>query len=265
MASSADMENLRSKVIELSERDTSIEYIYIKPVALSKLIGLYKIKVNDFSFNRALRFTDVNGNFPSFSSFLRYPGILVKYLLQKITKKYVVNDPKPFLVTDAVDFIEKHIEEGSRVLEVGAGNSTIWFLAHGCRVTSFEHNRDWARDIEESAKRLKKHIPSMLEIQICEGDEAINSMALLDCDYDVILIDSMNAFTSRFEAIRVLKEKLSPGGILVLDNSDGVVNWKALAEMDGVISKRFTGYAYNCPVVCETTIWSASDIKKSQQ
>ena len=61
---------------------------------------------------------------------------MTKYLIQKLTKKYVVRNAKPFLVTDAVDFIEKNIADGSRVLEVGAGNSTIWFLAHGCRVTS---------------------------------------------------------------------------------------------------------------------------------
>lgn len=187
---------------------------------------------------------------------------MTKYLIQKLTKKYVVRNPKPFLVTAALDFIEKNIADGSRVLEVGAGNSTIWFLAHGCRVTSFEHDKDRAKDIENSAKRLRNYLPGMLEIKVCEGDGALTRMAELDGNYDVILIDSMNAFTSRFESIKILKEKLSLSGILVLDNSDGVVNWKALAEMDGVTSKKFIGYAYNCPVICQTTVWYASDINR---
>ena len=102
----------------------------------------------------------------------------------------------------------------------------------------------------------------MLEIKVCEGDGALTRMAELDGNYDVILIDSMNAFTSRFESIKILKEKLSLSGILVLDSSDGVVNWKALAEMDGVTSKKITGYAYNCPVVSQTTVWYASDINR---
>lgn len=67
MATSKKIENLRSKVIKLSERDIRIEYSYKRPTFLWKLIGLYTIKVNDFSFERALRFTDVDGNFPSFS------------------------------------------------------------------------------------------------------------------------------------------------------------------------------------------------------
>jgi len=145
---------------------------------------------------------------------------------------------------------------------VGAGNSTIWLLSHGCSVTSFEHDKDWAKDIENSAKRLRNYLSGMLEIKVCEGDDALTRMAEFDGNYDVILIDSMNAFTSRFESIKILNEKLSPSGILVLDNSDGVVNWKALAEMDGVTSKKFTAYAYNCPVFCQTTVWHASDINR---
>lgn len=146
------------------------------------------------------------------------------------------------------------------VLEVGAGNSSLWFLSKGCRVLSFEHNKEWANDIMQHAEKAYSNDLKNLQLEICQGSEALRKMSNVSGNFDIILIDSMNAFTSRFEALKILKNKVSANGILVLDNSDGPVNWKALREMQNLKYKRFTGYAYNCPLVCQTTIWRGSDI-----
>lgn len=254
------LESFRAELIKLDETEIEIDYVYKKPVFFRKLLGLCTINVNHFSFERAVRFTDIDGNLPSFRSALSYPGILIKYSIQKLTKKYVVKNPKPFLVTDAVDYIEKTITDDCKVLEVGAGNSTLWFLRHGCKVKSIEHNSSWAKDIEENAKKITNGTSAELDLKVFEGEEALEYMSKIDQKFDIILIDSMNFYTSRYESIKILKEKLTADGILVLDNSDGVVNWKAVSEMDGVKSEVFTGYAFNCPFVCQTTVWHASDI-----
>ena len=112
----------------------------------------------------------------------------------------------------------------------------------------------------KAAKKAYPNDSKNLQLDICQGSEALHKMSHLSEKFDIVLIDSMNEFTSRFEAIKILKNKVSEDGILVLDNSDGPVNWKAASEMQNVKFERFSGYAYNCPVVCQTTIWQGSDI-----
>ncbi len=252
----------KSEISNLDERDIHIEIFYENPVFLRRIFGLYTIKVNQFKFKRFLRLTDFDGWLPSVKSAVFYPFIMFKYFHQKVTKRYVVKSPKPFIVVDAVDYIEKFIGEvgnACKVLEVGAGNSSLWFLKKGCSVLSFEHNAVWADDIVKHARDFSPDIDSKFKIEVCQGFEALKKMSDISEKFDIVLIDSMNEFTSRFEVIKLLKSRVSANGILILDNSDGPVNWRAMAEMQGVKGKRFTGYAYNCPVVSQTTIWHAKD------
>lgn len=250
----------RDRIVKLPEEDINIEIYYKKPKFLRQLLGLYSINVNDFIYSRALRFTDFDGRLPSIKSTLKYPGILLEYAFQKISKRFVMKYPKPFLVVDAVDYIKKHIDNRSKVLEVGAGNSTLWFLKNGCNVTSLEHDKEWAEEILKNAKMYNSLRFSNLSIKVCEGQEALKFLKDSTEKYDVILVDSMNFHTSRYESIKILKNRLTKNGILVLDNSDGVVNWKAMDVMRGVKCKKFSGYAYNCPYVSQTTVWHSTDI-----
>lgn len=250
----------RDQIVKLPEEDINIQIYYDKPKFLRQLLGLYSIKVNEFSYSRALRITDFDGRLPSLKSTFKFPGIILKYALQKINKRYVMKKPKPFIVVDAVDYIAKHLHTGSKVLEVGAGNSTLWFLENGCEVTSIEHDKRWAKEILSHAKRSNRFCFSNLTMKVCEGAQALQFLDDTNNKYDVILVDSMNFHTSRYEAIKILKNRLTENGILVLDNSDGIVNWKAMNVLKGIERKQFSGYAYNCPYVSQTTIWHSNDI-----
>ena len=264
MAKDDSFDALQKRVVKLDEDQLNINFSYKRPILLNKILGLHTISVNEYTFRRALRFKDILGNRPSFRSSLKFPGILFKYVFQKLSKNYILKKPLPFLVVDAVDFIEKHISTGSKVLEVGAGNSTLWFLKKGCNVTSIEHNKKWAKEIIIHGEEIIKKDGGKLLIEVSKGEEALTYLSKLDQNFDLILIDSMNEYTSRYEALKILKDKLSVDGIIILDNSDGVVNWKALAVLNGVKKRTFTGYAYNCPFVCQTTIWQALDIKSQK-
>ena len=103
------LHDFRKELVNLKEDEIEVDFEYNNFVFFRRLIGLYKVNVNKYSFQRALRFTDIDGRLPSLKSAIRYPFILIKYAFQKITKKYIVNNPKPFLVVDAVHHIKKHI------------------------------------------------------------------------------------------------------------------------------------------------------------
>ena len=80
------------------------------------------------------RLRDFEGNAPSMHSLLRLPRIVRTYLASR--RKPILDEPVPFLVLDAIAFLDEILEPGMRVLEVGGGNSTLWFLAHGAHVTT---------------------------------------------------------------------------------------------------------------------------------
>ena len=255
----------RADVVQLPEKDIKIDMYYSSNNIIKKLLGLYTIKVNGYKFKRPLRITDCEGNLPSLRSTLVFPGILLKYAINKIRKRFVVKNPKPFIVVDAVDFIQKRLFVGAKVLETGAGNSTLWFLSQKCVVTSVEHDEFWAKDIAAKAKKIDGFNPSNLSLKVANGKDALNYLSEINDKFDVILIDSMNKFLSRYESIKLVRNKLTKDGILVLDNSDGMVNWKAMSLMDGIDYRTFTGYAYNCPIVTQTTAWEAHNIVSSNK
>ncbi|GAB1268580.1 hypothetical protein NBRC116493_18330 [Aurantivibrio infirmus] len=249
---------VRKNLTQLDENEINIQIFYKNESVISRLIGLYSIDINGFNFRIPLRFCDYEGRFPSLASAVRFPFILLGYVINKLTNTYIMKSPKPFIVVDAVKFIEKRISKGTKVLEVGAGNSTLWFLGKGCDVTSVEHDEIWAKEILSRADSSTSVLGGALVIEKRQGNEALTFLNSLNQKYDVILVDCMNAYTSRYEVMKIVRQKLNPNGILVLDNSDGPVNWKAVDLMGASNVRVFTGYAYNCPFVCQTRIWDAN-------
>src|SRR4051812_924452 len=59
--------------------------------------------------------------------------------------------PLPWYTYPAIRFLENRLPTGLEVLEYGAGNSTLWWMARANSVMSIETDRSWA---ERTQKRL---------------------------------------------------------------------------------------------------------------
>ena len=203
----------------------------------------------------SLRFTDYEGNRPSLYSVSRLPYVMKTYLAAK--QNPIMEKPVPFIVLDAIKFLAPIVKPGTKVMEIGGGNSSLWFLEKGAELTTYEHDVDWAQmvlsRINEEPVRFNENNFSLRVMQGTQTIKDINNME--DGSFDIILIDSMNDFTRRNECVRAAIKKIKKGGWLILDNSDNPVNWGGAELLEGKEKYKFTGYSPMALFVCQTTFW----------
>ena len=136
------------------------------------------------------RFTDLDGYSPSPYSVLRLPASIWSKWRRR--SQLLMSDPMPWLVYDAIAFLEDKVGPDCRILEVGGGNSSIWFLQKGAWVTSLESDELWAEAIKSRVRDdAKIQDPSRHTLVNLAGDDAIEYIAALeDQAFDIALIDS---------------------------------------------------------------------------
>lgn len=203
----------------------------------------------------SLRFTDYEGNRPSAYSVLRLPYVVKTWLQTR--KSPLLPQPVPFLVLDAIRMLDQVLQPGMTVVEAGGGNSTLWFLEKGAKVTTYEHDATWASNIQHTIRMepMRFHETNS-KMKVMQGAAAVADMALMpDHSIDIALIDCMNDFTRRNDCIRALRDKVKPGGWIVLDNSDNPLNWIGADLLEGREMHRFSGFAPMGLFVCQTTFW----------
>ena len=232
---------------------------YQKPV-IDKLLGRTTLEWqcddgHKEKLRASLRFTDYEGNKPSFYSVRKLPYVIKTYLQSK--KSPLLHNPVPFLTMDAIRFLDSMIRPGVRVLEVGGGNSSLWFLERGVNLTTYEHDLEWGMMVLNEVKQNPMHYhEERFNLKMMQGRDTINDLGKLPKQsFDILLIDSMNDHTRRIECLRVATQKVKPGGWIVLDNSDNPANWSADELMKGKEMHRFTGYSPMSLFVCQTTFW----------
>ncbi len=203
----------------------------------------------------SLRLTDYEGNMPSFYSVRKLPYVLKTYLQSK--KSPLIKNPVPFLTMDAIRFLDGLIRPGLRVLEIGGGNSSLWFLDHGVNLTTYEHDKDWGMMLmNEVQKNANKYHQERFNLKMMEGIDTIKDLEKLPNEsFDILLIDSMNDHTRRTACLRAAMSKVKERGWIVLDNSDNPANWCADEMLEGKEMHRFTGYAPMSLFVGQTTFW----------
>ncbi len=207
------------------------------------------------SLQASLRFTDYEGNAPSAYSVLRLPYIFKTWMQSRHSP--ILEEPVPFIVMDAIRFLENIVQPGMTVVEAGGGNSSLWFLERNAMVSTYEHSSEWAGFIQKTVREnpLRFHEKNF-NIKVMQGQSAIADMALIpDQSLDIVLVDCMNDFTRRNDCMEVLMTKVKKGGWMVLDNSDNPVNWVGADLLKGKEMHRFSGFAPMGLFVCQTTFW----------
>ena len=194
------------------------------------------------------RVQDWEGNWPSLYSVLRLPYVIWTYLQGK--RSYILPKPVPFLVLDAIKRLDGLVGPGAKVLEIGGGNSTLWFLSKGAQVTTFDHDAEWVKSIELAARGNER-----LRITVAIGQEAVRLIdALPDQTIDLALVDSTGHIPATL-CIPSVRRKLKRGGWLVLDNSDMPANWRGVEMMADKDRERYVGYSPMAFKVGQTSFW----------
>jgi hypothetical protein len=159
----------------------------------------------------------------------------------------------PWLTYGAIDFIEHSISPKARVLELGGGSSTAFWVDRGNPLTTVETNPDWAKKIQDTLgvdPGLFKLIvtPMESEDELCELEGEL---------FDVILNDFVGGIP-RHELAAWIVKHVSKDGYIIWDNSDRVDCRPALESLrqEGFEELAFFGLGPGNSYAFQTSILS---------
>lgn len=168
------------------------------------------------------------------------------WLRHKMTGVYSV---RPWWVYSAIREANLLVRPADRVLEVGAGYSTLW-LAQRCQeVCSIEENEVWSGVVSDQARALGLH-----NMTILAGDSrAIFADQIASNRWDIIVIDGPR---DRLEIFHDLLREENQPRIVIYDDTDKLENRAAIEKQTPNYNQRtYRGFKPQTLHVCETTIF----------
>jgi SAM-dependent methyltransferase len=199
---------------------------------------------------RAGRFHTARGPMP-LSAWARYPAVWLRARRGTVPER-------PWIVPAAIGWLRRRIRSGWSILELGSGRSTVWFSRRGASVISLEDNEFWH---QRTAERLAEEGLGV-DLRVMSIEEFPSHVASLpDRAFDLVVVDFLEApGVSRIDALRPAREKVRPGGHLLLDDSDRPGYAGAYELLEGWRERRFVGVKDEWPEACETTIFTRPEI-----
>lgn len=158
-------------------------------------------------------------------------------------------NPLPWIVYEAIRFLDDHATSEMTVFEYGAGNSTRWWASRVAKVTSCENDQAWVNEISPTLppNATVRYVPLTQE-------SAYTHAAVGDSTrYDIIVVDGR----MRVECVRNCLPALKPRGLLVLDNSERRIYHEAMEFMEENGFKRtdFSGIGPIATIQSTTSIF----------
>ncbi len=166
--------------------------------------------------------------------------------------KYSGKRSLPWFTYGAIDFIDCQIPPKVRVLELGGGGSTLFWLDKGASVVTIETDSTWHTTLEQVVgPRAKWTLINMEKIDTVSLNSAPLGM------FDVIVND--HAGGNRAEVATWLLEHLNKDGYIIWDNSDRREYLEGLLQIRGagLGSVAFFGLGPINSYAWETTIFSS--------
>lgn len=150
---------------------------------------------------------------------------------------------RPHLPEDTIKFLEKALIVKKSVLEIGAGDSTVWFAQRATKVISVEHDAVFYAAVTEKCEKL-----GLKNVRLILKDINKEKIGLRNL-FDVALVDNKG---DRTKAMEFAMRRLKPGGLVVLDD----VNWKISAGARKLVEEaEWSVVATHQGEVRKTTIW----------
>lgn len=128
------------------------------------------------------------------------------------TRESVLGDgrPVPMMSYGLVEYLLSLDLSAAAVLELGAGQSTLFWSERARSVCTLEHDPEWLSRISRENRgnvRTVEVIP----------DGYADALSAIEDKFDIIVID---CGANRYECARRVGPKLRKGGMIILDNSD---------------------------------------------
>jgi len=163
----------------------------------------------------------------------------------------LVRHPFPRFTVPAVEYLDEHLGEGTRILEWGAGFSTVWFKTRGCITNTVEHDPGWHATIQSHIEP-----PSWIELRAL-GPRYVAPVESIG-EYDAIVIDGrMREECARFVAGQIRSGLHKPGAMVVFDDTNRPKYRNAVRELQSLSTDQETFAGTSTTVLDKlTTIFS---------
>lgn len=200
---------------------------------------------------RAGRFHTARGPM-GLSGWLRYPAAWARARTGRTPER-------PWIVPAAIGSLRRRIRSDWSVLELGAGRSTVWLGRHAGRVLSFEDNEFW---VDQTRDRIRELGLQNVELRVSPVERLPAAVAELpDASFDLVVVDFLESpQMTRIDALEPAMQKVRPGGLLLLDDSDRPSYSPAYELLDDWRERRFVGVKDGWPEACETTIFTRPEL-----
>lgn len=157
---------------------------------------------------------------------------------------------QPWWNFQAIDVVASRLQPGARTFEYGGGGSTLWLLDRGCVVRTVEHDRAWHADL--MARLQGRNAVDLIEA----GEDFSSYVDAIDSDpdrsLDLVIVDGRERVRCGLAA----REKVRPGGMLLLDDADRP-RYQALHEaLTGWSAQHLIGLKNGDWAARQTTIWT---------
>lgn len=160
---------------------------------------------------RRSRWRTAEGAALSPCEWLSFPVACAQWLLLKIAGRRV---ERPWIPPSATRALARHLSSSARVLEIGAGFSTLWLARRCAALTSIEADRTWFEQMQRIlAARRMTHVDLQFR---WVAHEMADFSSISDRSLDLCIVDG----GPRRACLEAALPKLKPGAWLYLDNAD---------------------------------------------
>ena len=196
---------------------------------------------------RAGRFHTARGPMP-LSGWLHYPAAWFHARTGRTPER-------PWIVPAAVGWLRRRIRRRWSILELGSGRSTVWFARRAGAVVSLEDNEFWHGRTRERLAELGLANVDLKLLPVERFPEAVGELP--EASFDLVVVDFLEApAMSRIDCLSPAMERVRPGGLLLLDDSDRPGYAEAYELLEGWRERRFVGVKDEWPEACETGIFT---------
>jgi len=142
----------------------------------------------------------------------------------RILQKNTMDSAFPWINYSTIQFMHHIVSKGTKVLEFGAGGSSLFFLERKANLISIEHQAEWINEVQKRASkkqlmRWSHHLISSSQhsSSVPLADHYLLALKnIADSSIDLVVVDGRH----RVESVKRAMAKVKPGGSLILDNSN---------------------------------------------
>ena len=127
----------------------------------------------------------------------------------------------PWWAFSAINYLEPLIPR-RRVFEFGSGMSTLWFAERCGQIVSVESDPGWHQVVSQQCSAMQ----NVRIIRATSKADYLGAIATAGGKFDLILVDGFY----RSDCLDLARPYLNPGGLLVVDDTDGIAGLAVMVK-----------------------------------